>query len=318
MPDPGATVVGTGMMGPGIAAVFALGRMPTRLVSRTPEGENEGLLKANQLIQQLLTNGLVGPDQSELAKSQLTGSSDLEGSLKSSRWVVESIPETLELKQQFFQHLDNVADRHTVLASNTSGISITAIAAKARFPERILTTHFWNPPHLMPLVEVVMGRRTKESVALETVELLEMCGKTAVLVRKDRPGQLGNRLQHALIREAINVVQEGIASPEDVDLAVKTGFGLRLPVWGIFEHADAVGLDLVKAVQDYVLPDLNNQPQACALINQKVDNGELGSKTGRGFYDWSRQDMSAAKARRDAFLIQFLRERTKQNANSQL
>jgi len=311
MPDSQATVIGTGMMGPGIAAVLALGGISTSSVSRTPEGAEQGVTNVNQLIGQLQTNHLVTPEQSELASSLLTGSWDLERSLASSRWVIESIPENLDLKQRFFQYLDSIVDRNTILASNTSGISITAIAAKVRFPQRVLTAHFWNPPHLMPLVEVVMGSQTHESVALETVGVLRKCGKTAVLVRKDRPGQLGNRLQHALIREAMNVVQEGIASPEDVDLVVKAGFGLRFPVWGIFEHADAVGLDLVKVVQDYILPDLNNRPHACALLNQKVESGELGLKTGRGFYDWARHDMDAAKTRRDDFLIQFLAERKK-------
>jgi 3-hydroxybutyryl-CoA dehydrogenase len=315
MQDTEATVVGTGMMGPGIAAVLAVGGIPVCLASRTSQGASQGLTKANQLIGQLQGSGLIAPDQSELAKSLLTASSDLEQCLRSSQWVFESIPENLGLKKEFFRHLGEVAGRHAILASNTSGLSITAVASKTRFPERVVTTHFWNPPHLMPLVEVVMGSQTQESVALETVDLLRKCGKTAVLVRKDRPGQLGNRLQHALIREAINVVQEGIATAEDVDLAVKTGFGLRLPAWGIFEHTDAVGLDLVKTVQDYVLPDLNNQPEACALLKQKVENGELGEKTGRGFHDWTRRDMAAAKAGRDAFLIQFLHERQKKKSS---
>lgn len=315
MLDVEATVVGTGMMGPGIAAVLAVGGISTCLTSRTSHGASQGLTKAHELIEQLEWNRLIAPHRSELAKSLLNASADLAQSLKSSRWVFESIPENLDLKQKFFRHLDNITSRDTILASNTSGLSITAVASRTRFPERVVTTHFWNPPHLMPLVEVVMGRQTRESVALETVDLLRKCDKTAVLVRKDRPGQLGNRLQHALIREAINVVQEGIATAEEVDLAVKTGFGLRLPVWGIFEHADAVGLDLVKAVQDYVLPDLNDQPCACPLLKQKVERGELGSKTGRGFHDWTRRDMDAAKARRDAFLIQFLQERQKQKGS---
>lgn len=311
-----AAVVGTGMMGPGIAVSLSLAGIRTHLVSRSPERAEQGLSKALRLIDQLNEGGLVKLDRAQAAKPLLAATADLDGVLKSSGLVIESIPENLELKQEFFRHLDEVSDQNAILASNTSGISITAIASRARIPERILTAHFWNPPHLMPLVEVVMGNRTSDSVGLQMVELLKRCDKTPVLVRKDRPGQLGNRLQLALMREAIHIVQEGIASPEDVDLAVKSGFGLRLPVWGVFEHADAVGLDLIKTIQDYVLPDLNNQPHACALLNLKVKNGELGSATGRGFYDWTLRDMNAAKARRDNFLIQFLRERKKQSEDS--
>ena len=309
MHDWRAAVIGTGMMGPGIAAVLTLAGIRTHLVSRSLERADQGVSKAHSLIDQLAESELASLEQAEAAKSLLSPAADLDGILKSVQLVIESVPENLALKQDLFQHLSEISNRNTILASNTSGISITAIAARTSFPERILTAHFWNPPHLMPLVEVVMGNQTSEAVALQVVELLRECGKTAVLVRKDRPGQLGNRLQHALVREAINVVQEGIASPEDVDLAVKTGFGLRLPVWGVFEHADAVGLDLVKAIQDYVLPDLNNQTQSSPLLNRKVESGELGFVAGQGFYDWSVRDMNAAKAGRDAFLIRFLQER---------
>src|SRR5262245_46900385 len=160
----------------------------------------------------------------------------------------------------------------------------------------------------MPLVEVVMGRQTLESVAQQTIRILKQCAKVPVLVRKDSPGQLGNRLQSAVLREAIHIIREGIATVEDVDLAVKNGFGLRLPVWGLLEHADAVGLDLVKAVQDYVLPALRNETSADPLLREKVHEGQLGAKTGRGFYDWTVRDMAAARARRDDFLVRFLRE----------
>jgi 3-hydroxybutyryl-CoA dehydrogenase len=156
-----------------------------------------------------------------------------------------------------------------------------------------------------------MSKHTLESMALKSMEILKRCGKTPVLVRKDTPGQLGNRLQHALIREAIHIVREEIASPGDLDLAVKCGFGLRLPVWGVLEHADAVGLDLVKTIQDYVLPALCKESRADLLLNEKVNRGELGAKTGRGFYDWTSRDITTAQARRDEFLIQFLRQQLK-------
>jgi len=145
-----------------------------------------------------------------------------------------------------------------------------------------------------------------------TKSLLEACGKAVVVVKKDCPGQLGNRLQHAMVREAIHIVAEGIASAEDVDLAAKTGFGLRLPVYGIFEHQDAVGLDLVLAIQEYVNRDLARQPHAHEALKGMVDRGELGRKSGKGYYDWSEKDWDEVRQRRDNFILEFLKAGWKQ------
>lgn len=303
-----AVVVGTGMMGPGIAATLAAGGIATCLVSRRAESAEQGLHQAKTLLNALEKQGLLQPARLATALQCLCCSTNLEAQAPNANLVVESIPEELALKQRFFQRLASICDNKTILASNTSGISISAIAEDCEYPERILTTHFWNPPYLMPLVEVVMGQRTVEPVAQQTMDLLKRCGKTPVLVRKDTPGQLGNRLQQALVREAIHIIHEGIATAEDVDLAVKNGFGLRLPVWGVLEHADAVGLDLVKSVQDYVLPALRNEDCADPLLTQKVQEGNLGAKSGKGFYDWTVRDMGSAKTRRDEFLVRFLRE----------
>jgi len=298
-------VAGTGMMGPGIAATFALAGRQATIVSRTPEGASKGVTTAKSLIEVLASNGLVDASQAKDAAARLVPSADLEATVRAVQLFVESIPESLPLKQEFFARLDR-ASPDTILCSNTSGISITAIAERSSRPERILTTHFWNPPHLMPLVEVSVGRRTDPGIAREVMALLRMCGKVPVMVHHDRPGQLGNRIQHAMIRECVNIVQEGIASAEDVDLAVKTGVGLRLPVYGVFEHADMVGLDLVKAVQDYVLPDLSTVQEAGRLHREKVAKGELGVKSNQGFLAWTPEKAQEVRSRRDAFLVRFL------------
>jgi 3-hydroxybutyryl-CoA dehydrogenase len=223
--------------------------------------------------------------------------------------VIESAPERLDFKQDLFACLDETARPDAVLASNTSGISITAIAARCRRPERVITTHFWNPPHLMPLVEIVKGEKSSHDVALSVRDLLLKCGKVPVIVKKDRPGQLGNRLQMALVREAAYIVQEGIADAEEVDLAAKLGFGLRLPVYGILEHQDAVGLDLGINVVEYVTRDLFNEPRAPDYMRQLIADGNLGAKTGKGFYDWSKKDVNAVKALRDDFVLNFVSSR---------
>jgi 3-hydroxybutyryl-CoA dehydrogenase len=302
-----AAVIGTGMMGPGIAVTLALGGVRAKIVSRTEDGAKQGLDKARAQIRQLAENELLGASQEVEVFARVSAGADFDQAIAGADLVIESAPENMEFKQSLFARMDSIAKPGAVLASNTSGLSITVVASLCERPERVLTTHFWNPPHLMPLVEIVKGERTADAVAGSVKQLLLSCGKTPVVVKKDRPGQLGNRLQMALWREAVHIVAEGIAGPEEVDLAAKTGFGLRLPVYGVFEHADAVGLDLVLSVMDYTSRDLYSEPRAPQLIRDLVAAGRTGVKAGRGFYDWSNKDSEEIKARRDRFVLDFLR-----------
>jgi 3-hydroxybutyryl-CoA dehydrogenase len=302
-----AAVIGTGMMGPGIAATLALGGLRTTILSRTESGAGEGLEKALSQVHQLKDSGIVGHTRAQSAITNLGAGTLFDEAVAQADLVIESTPENMELKQQLFARLDCAAPPGTVLASGTSSLSITAVASRCAHAERVLATHFWNPPHLMPLVEIVKGEKTSDEAVEAVRELLITCGKTPVVVRKDRPGQLGNRLQHALLREAVNIVAEGIADVEDVDLAAKMGFGLRLPVYGVFEHADAVGLDMVLAIDDYVAGDLYNLPRAPGLLREMVARGETGAQAGKGFYDWSEKDFRAMIERRDQFVLEMVR-----------
>jgi 3-hydroxybutyryl-CoA dehydrogenase len=304
-----AAVLGTGMMGPGIALTLAMGGARTALVSRTAEGAANGIAKARALGDLLARNELAGAAEIEAALAFLQGTSDFDAATATADLVIESHPEKMELKQQLFARMDAIARPGAVLASNTSCLSITAIASLCAHPERVLTTHFWNPPHLMPLVEIVKGERTTEDAVESVRAFLAACGKAPVVVKKDRPGQLGNRLQMALVREAANIVAEGIADAEAVDTVAKNGLGLRMPAYGILEHQDVAGLDLGTSVMEYVVPDLYNQPRAPELMREMVRRGDLGARTGKGFYDWSIKSADEVKACRDAFLIEVLRYR---------
>ncbi len=301
-----AAVIGTGMMGPGIAVTLALGGMKATILSRTPENAQAGLDKARSQLQLLADNKLAAAAPAARAASLLSASSDFDRTIAEADMVVESALEKMDFKQELFARMDAIAKPAAVLASNTSGLSITAIASACSRPERVLTTHFWNPPHLMPLVEIVKGAKTEHNLAILVKDLLTRCGKVAVLVKKDTPGQLGNRLQIALVREAMHIVESGIADVEDVDAVAKNGFGLRLPVYGIFEHQDAVGLDMALGIVDYVSADLYNEPKAPEILRKTVEKGDLGAKTGKGFYDWSRKSIESVKQRRDDFVLDFL------------
>src|SRR5260370_23793575 len=197
-----AAVIGTGMMGPGIAGTLALGGVRATILSRTEEGAAKGIESARRQIRLLQENGLAEPARAGLALVLVDASSAFDATIARVDLVIESAPENMEFKQKLFAHMDSISKPDAVLTSNTSGLSITAIASLCQRPERVLTTHFWNPPHLMPLVEIVKGERTADAVAEGMRVLLRACGKTPVVVNKDRPGQLGNRMQMALLREA--------------------------------------------------------------------------------------------------------------------
>jgi 3-hydroxybutyryl-CoA dehydrogenase len=305
----GVAVIGTGMMGPGIAAVAALSGCQVKLIGRTPDRAAGGVAKSSAMMDQLLENDLVTADAVTRGKHNLRGSTDLDSDIQDVQLVVEAIPENLELKQQMFQWLDRVTSPETLIVTNTSGLSITAISSRATHRERMATAHFWMPAHLVPLVEVVMSPYTSEQAAENLLEFLRHCRKKPVLVRKDLPGQLANRILQAMIREATNLVQEGVATPEDIDNAIKDGIGIRLPVWGVIEHIDAVGLDTCLNIQNTVLPSLNNEPQAALSLSNKVQEGNLGAKTGKGFYDWNARSMDDLKKLRDDFIVHALRFR---------
>jgi 3-hydroxybutyryl-CoA dehydrogenase len=304
-----AVVIGTGMMGPGIALTLALGGIRTTILSRTHEAAAQGVERARALAQVLAGAALTGTEQAAQAVERISGSAAFDETVAAAGLVVESGPERMEWKQELFARMDRLTSPGALLASNTSGLSITAIASRCEHPDRVATTHFWNPPHLMPLVEIVKGERTSDATAERLRVLLKACGKTPVVVRMDRPGQLGNRLQMALVREAANIIAEGIADAEAVDTVVKNGFGLRMPAYGILEHMDIAGTDLGLSVLEYVLPDLYNEPRAPEYFRSLVRDGKLGARSGQGFYDWSVKSADEVRASRDRFVIEVLRWR---------
>lgn len=300
-----AAVIGTGMMGPGIAMTLTLGGVEAVILGRTEESAAKGLEAARRQLALLAANGLVSADQAAFSEAHLRGSARFDEEVSGAELVIESGPENLPFKQELFARMGELTGG--ILTSNTSGLSITAIAERCARPERVMTTHFWNPPHLMPLVEIVMGRETSAELAGQVRDLLKACGKVPVVVKKDTPGQLGNRMHMALIREAAHIVSEGIADAADVDLAASMSFGLRLPMYGLLEHMDIVGLDMSKGILEYVATDLYNGVEAPARYRELVANGDLGAKTGRGFYDWTAKSADEARARRDGFVLQMLK-----------
>ncbi|HXE12350.1 MAG TPA: 3-hydroxyacyl-CoA dehydrogenase family protein [Bryobacteraceae bacterium] len=302
-----AAVLGTGMMGPGIAAVLAIGGLQATLVSRSQEGAAQGLEQALARIETLRANKLLDDELAAEAVKRLGTTANLEEAAGGADIFIESGPENLAWKQDFFVKLEKITGSQAVLASNTSGLSITAIAHLAQNRGRILTTHFWNPPHLVPLVEIVKAEHTEDEVALRVRDLLAACGKTPVMIHKDRPGQLGNRLQMALVREAANIIGEGIASAEDIDLALKRGLGLRYPAYGLLEHQDIVGLDLAGSICEYVGRDLYAGQDAPPYLKSLIADGHIGAKVGQGFLTWPEGKADEVRARRDKFLIEFLR-----------
>jgi 3-hydroxybutyryl-CoA dehydrogenase len=218
--------------------------------------------------------------------------------------VFEAAPEKLPLKQQIFAELEAVTATTTVLASNSSAIPSTAIGEKLRHRERVVGTHFWNPPHLVPLVEVIQNDKTSEQTVRRTIELLRDAGRNPVHVKKDIPGFVGNRLQHALRREAIALVAAGVCDAETIDEVVKSGFGARMAVLGPMEQSDLVGLDLTLDIQNVLLADLDRSTEPTAFLKDKVAAGKVGMRSGEGFCKWTPQSADAVRERLRRFLAE--------------
>ncbi|MGO0059825.1 3-hydroxyacyl-CoA dehydrogenase family protein [Brevibacillus fluminis] len=294
-------LIGSGMMGTGIAQIFAQHSFDvTIFAAEDADAQIMGRIQANLLV--LQEGAVISAQEAEDALARITIARDLPAAVDGQEFVIECAPENMELKQQLFATLDELCDPSAILATNTSVMSITQIAGRAKRRERIVGTHFWNPPFLIPLVEVIRAADTAEDVMQRTIGLLRAVGKHPVRVNKDEPGFVANRLQHALWREAISIVERGIADAATVDECIRYGFGLRLPVLGPLENADMVGTDLTLAIHSYLLAHLENSTEPSRLLVEKVESGELGFKAGKGFFDWTPDQAEQSRQR----LIQHL------------
>jgi 3-hydroxybutyryl-CoA dehydrogenase len=290
-------VVGAGLMGHGIAQVFAVAGIEVAVT----DPDAEVLSSVPERVRSNLS--AIGGDPTAAGSIELVP--DLEPAVAGADFVVEAAPEDLGLKRELFARISGAVGAGAILATNTSVISVGEIGADADDPGRVVGTHWWNPPYLIPLVEVVEAEATRPETVRRTIDLLEQAGKSPVHVRRDIPGFVGNRLQHALWREAFALVDAGVCDAETVDTVVKQSFGLRLPVLGPAENADLVGLDLTLAIHEYVLPDLDRTPGPAAVLREHVARGELGMKTGRGLRDWTEDE---AQAVRDRLLDHLVKE----------
>jgi 3-hydroxybutyryl-CoA dehydrogenase len=296
-------VVGAGLMGHGIAQVFALSGFQVRLTDIKADILNTATENIRENLSLLANHDIIGKDAIEPAVDRVSTTTNMTEAAEDADVVIEAVIENLALKQKVFEQLDAACPKDTILASNTSVISITEIAAKTVHKERVVGTHFWNPPYLIPLVEVVRGDQTADSTMDRTFRLLSHVGKHPVRVNKDVPGFVGNRLQHALWREAISIVEQGIADAATVDECVKYGFGLRLPILGPMENADLVGTDLTLAIHDYILKHLEHSPSPSPLLKDIVDKGDLGFKSGRGFQKWTPDKVTESHRRLKTYLL---------------
>ncbi|NOJ92208.1 3-hydroxyacyl-CoA dehydrogenase family protein [Corallococcus coralloides] len=295
-------VVGGGAMGCGIALELAIAGRQVVLFNRQAQSSEAARVKLERDAALLVEAGMLGAEQRTTALARIHRTTVLAEAAVVQDLIIESIPEDLALKQQLFKELDRLASPDTLLATNTTALSVTAIARDCAHPERVLSAHYYLPAHLVPLVDVIPGEKTSPD-AVETVRrFLEELGKSPVVFARDVPGSVGPRLQQALIGEAFRIVQEGVATPEMVDRVLTQGIGRRLGASGIFDRLDLVGLDFITGVLR------GSGRPVPPVLAQKVDQGELGLKTGQGFYPWTPDSAAAFEERMARHLITQLRE----------
>jgi len=301
-----AGMIGSGTMGAGFGLSFALAGMEAVLYDLDPRQLELGLDRIDRGLSLMVQEGQVEGRESDRVRSRISTTTDLEEAVRGSQYLLEAVPEVLELKKDLFPKLEGYAAPRTILASNTSALSITQIASACRRPDLVCGMHWFNPPELVPLVEVIPGRKTSPKTARTVYDLALKLDHVPIMVKKEAPGFVGNRMQLALFREAMHILEEGIAGPEEIDKAVKHSVGLRWSLLGPVEIADLGGLDTWGYVAEYLFPFLADNHQAPKVLTDLVSRGKLGVKTGEGFYSYSQEAGQEAVRRRDLY---FLRQR---------
>jgi 3-hydroxybutyryl-CoA dehydrogenase len=291
------SVIGAGLMGHGYAQEFALAGYHVQLHSRSEESLNKAMNNIQRNLRMLIGMGVITGTQAEAVPDKIHKNTSLKDAVGDADLVIESVYEDLKLKQRVFRELDELCPRHTILVSGTSTLSLSELQSVTNRPDKVLLANYSNPPYMVPLVEMMRNERTSDETVTAVYDLLTKIGKSPVVIQREVPGFVANRLQGALLREALWLVQRGVVSARDVDTIMKAGIGRRWSAAGPFEVFELAGWDLVLAAGSLLLPFLESSPEWPPILKEKVDKGELGVKTGRGFYEWTPESAEALRQR---------------------
>ena len=295
-------IIGTGMIGAALAVLFTGNGYKTTMYANTET--SRGRIRYETYYKDLIEKKLVTPTQARKCAELLHITQDYED-FADADVIFECVVERLDVKHAVYQEIEKHCKQCKAIASTTSAISAEELAAGLVQKDKLSVAHPWNPPHLVPCVEVVKSQYTSDASVNFLVEILESVGREVVVMKKSVPGFIGNRLQHALVREAVYLVEQGIATPEDIDKTLKYSFAPRYTSIGLFDHQDYAGLDLVLSVEDYLFPTLCNAEKTQDYIRSRCDAGDLGFKTGKGVYDWRNRDIDDFRQRAGAPYLRF-------------
>ncbi|MFY0782858.1 3-hydroxyacyl-CoA dehydrogenase family protein [Peribacillus simplex] len=296
-------IIGSGVMGSGIAQSFAVGGYSVTINDIKEEYLSYAQNRISENLALLIEEGVLTDREKQGALANITYSVDLEGAIRDADFIIEAIPEVIGLKLDLYQQLEKIIKPDAIVASNTSTFPISQLMEKASFADRMVITHFFNPGHLVPLVEVVQHNDTKPEVVKTTLDLMRKIGKSPILLKKEIAGFIANRLQTALMREAFYLLKEGVANAEDIDTAITAGPGFRWAFTGPIEIADFGGLDTWQRVFDNVSPVLDQSKEAPVLIRDLVEKGKLGAKSGEGIFTYEESTVSQKINERDRNFI---------------
>lgn len=294
-------------MGHSIALSAAWAGLNVKVVGVNEEDLNRANRGIQNKLSVLVENELIDQREAKTIDERITLLTSLKEGVEDATFIIEAIPEVLEMKRAFYQELEQLIGKDVIIASNTSGFTPTSLAEQALYPERFIVTHYWNPGHLMPLVEVIKGEHTIQETVDRTMEFMRRMHKHPIFINKEIPGFIGNRLQYALFREAQALLDQGVASKEDIDAAVIYSIGRRLPITGPLMTADMGGLDVFSAISNYLFEDLSTAEKSGGILTSLVEDGKLGDKSGEGFYQWDEETSKKINANREKTLIHFLK-----------
>lgn len=301
------SILGAGTMGHSIALSAAWANQTVKVYGIDEQDLENAVKGLNNKLKVMTENELFTSEQANEIRKRIHFTTYLEKAVSEATFIIEVIPEVLDLKKELYRKLEALVRDDVVIASNTSGFKPSILAADMLHPARFVVTHFWNPAHLIPLVEVVKGAHTDAVTVQRAMDVLTLMNKKAIVLNKEIPGFIGNRLQYALFREAQALLDTGAASKEDIDAAVTYSIGRRLPVTGPLMSADMGGLDVFSSISNYLFEDLSTDQRSGKVLSQLVNENKLGDKTGEGFYSWEPDVSAKMNEEREQTLIYFLK-----------